>query len=249
MGVTSNYTGALHRIRAKLYTNYLPNMKGTFLAKVDDEASLSIEKICETMKDRGGFAGKYSDLVVNVHEFLDESAYQLCDGYSVNLKYFSVHPNIGGSFTSVKEPYNPEKHHVSFSFRIRGPLHDLTRNIMVDILGLADTKAFIDEFTDTDTGLVNSQYKPGDFFSLTGSKIKIAGDDPGCGVFFVPVDNPSKAVKVTRIAENSTSKIIGEAPCTGYKRNRIEVRTQFNGSTALLKRPRIIVSGFVLETA
>ena len=249
MGLTNNYTGALHRIRAKLYHNFLPTVKGAYIAKTDDEASLSIEKICETMKDRGGFAGRYGDLVENVKQFLDESAYQLCDGFSVNLKYFSIHPNIKGSFASVKEVYDPQKHPVNFKFRVRGPLHNLTRHITVDILGLADTNAFIDEFTDTDKEFVNSLFVPGDLFRLTGNKIKITGEDPGCGVFFVPVDDPSKAVKVGRIAENSTSKIIGVAPDTGYAQNKIEVRTQFNGSGILLKAPRIITSNFVLEEA
>ena len=249
MGVITNYTGALHRIRAKLYTNYLPKVGGAYIARSDNEASLSIEKICETMKDRGGFAGKYGDLVENVKQFLDESAYQLCDGFAVNLKYFSIHPHIGGTFASVKESYDSEKHSVSFKFRITRAFHDITRNINVDIIGLADSNTYIDEFTDTDEGLVNSSYSPGNLFSLTGSKIKIAGDDPCCGLFFVPVGDPSKAVKVSRIAENSTSKIIGISPCTGYTRNKIEVRTQFNGSGNLLKTPRIIVSSFVLEAS
>ena len=250
MSVINNYTGVLHKIRAKLYHNFLPKVKGVYIARADDEASLSIEKICETMKDRGGFTGRYGELVEYVRQFLDECAYQLCDGYSVNLKYYSIHPNIGGSFASAKEPYDPEKHPVGFKFRIRGPLRDLTKNILVDLLGVAESNAFIDEYTDTDELIVNSQFTPGNIFSLTGSKIKIAGEDPGCGVFFVPVDDPSRAVKVSRIPENTTSKIIGVTPNTCYSKNRIEVRTQFNGSsTVFLKTPRIISSSFVLETA
>ena len=248
MGVIRNYTGALHRIRAKLYHNYLPATKGTYVARTDDEASLTIEKICETMKDRGGYAGNYGELVENIRRFLEECAYQLCDGFAVNLKYFSIHPHIGGTFASVKEAYDPQKNPLGFKFRIRSPLRSILRNISVDILGLADINAFIDEFIDTDEDLVNSQYIPGDLFTLTGNKIKVAGEDPGCGVFFKPVDNPSKAARVLRIAENTSSKIIGVAPCTGYRRNKIEVRTQYCGSAYLLKAPRIIVSNFVLET-
>jgi hypothetical protein len=69
-------------------------------------------------------------------------------------------------------------------------------------------------------------------------------------VFFVPVDDPSKAVKATRIAENSSSKIIGVCPDISYAFNRIEVRTQYTGSSAtFLKAPRIITSAFTLEHA
>jgi len=249
MSVVNNYMGVLHRIRIKLYPNYLPKVKGAYIARTDDEASLSIEEICETMKVRGGFAGNYEDLVENIKKFFDESANRLCDGYSVNLKYFSIHPSIGGSFASVDEAYDPKKHPLSFRFRARSPLRNLTRHIAVDVLGLANANAFIDEFTDTDERFVNSQFIPGDLFSLTGYNIKIAGEDPGCGVFFVPLDDPSKAVKAARIAENSASKIIGMAPDTGYARNKIEVRTQFSGSSTLLKTTRVITGKFVLEAA
>jgi len=42
----------------------------------------------------------------------------------------------------------------------------------------------------------------------------VAGDDPGIGVFFVPIEDPAKAVKATRIAKNLPSEIIGIVPPT-----------------------------------
>jgi hypothetical protein len=84
--------------------------------------------------------------------------------------------------------------------------------------------------------------------TFLGHKIKIAGDDPAVGLYFVPVNDPSKTMKATRIAENSPSKIIGVAPGTGSSPVRIEVRTQFSGSGGtLLKAVRVITSGFTLE--
>ena len=249
MGVIHNYTGVVHRIRSKPYKNRLNKVKRTHIARTYEEAILSIENICEAMKDRDGFAGKYKDLVENVKQFLEESAYQLCDGFSVNFRYFSIHPHTIGAFASASEVYDPQKHPVKFKFRVRSPLRNLTQNNEADIRGMADANAYIDEFTDTCEELVNSQFIPGNLFNLTGSKIKIAGEDPGCGIFFVPTEDPSKAVKVERIAENSASEIIGVAPDTGYTRNKIEVRTQFDGSALYLKAPRIIVSDFVLEAA
>jgi hypothetical protein len=71
-------------------------------------------------------------------------------------------------------------------------------------------------------------------------------------VYLVPVDDPSKAVKITRIAENTQNRIIGVLPPagTGYSVNRIEIRTQFSGSSnTFLKTPRIITSSFTIEEA
>ena len=163
--------------------------------------------------------------MIFVFYLLDESAYQLCDGFGLNLRYYSVHPNIGGTFNSEKEAHDPKKNPVSFKFREKLPLRNLVRHIAVEITGIADGNAYIDEFIDRDERSVNGIFAPGDMFCINGNKIKLAGDDPGCGVFFVPVGDPSKAVKVTRIGENSASTITGIAPETHYQYNRIEIRT------------------------
>ena len=172
--------------------------------------------------------------------------------FSVNMGYYSIHPNIGGIFENEKEAFCREKHPINFKFRVRGALNKLADHIMVDILGVADSNAYIYEFTDNEEKSTNALFTPGNLFSLIGNKIKIAGDDADgekCGVFFVPVEDPSKAVRVKRIAENSASKIIGIAPDTKFAQNRIEVRTRFTNSGTLLKEPRFITSKFIIEVA
>jgi len=67
-------------------------------------------------------------------------------------------------------------------------------------------------------------------------------------VYFVPVNDPGRATKVSRIAENTASRVTGIAPTVGYVNSRIEIRTQFSGSgDRLLKAPRTITGTFVLE--
>jgi hypothetical protein len=39
MAVINNVTEVLHRIRARLYPNYLHGVEGVFIARTDDEAS------------------------------------------------------------------------------------------------------------------------------------------------------------------------------------------------------------------
>jgi len=246
----NNVNSVLHRIRIKLYPNYLPAVDGKYIARTDNEASLSIQQVCAAMKERGGFTGNYGDLMENVNKFLDESAYQLCDGFAVNMGYFSIHPNIGGTFNSMNETYDQKKNPINFKFRALAPLRNLIKHIAVDIGSVVDRVAYIDEFTDKDEDSVNGIFVPGNIFSIIGNKIKIAGDHPDCGIFFVPVDNPEKAVKVTRIAENNPTKLIGIVPETEYIKNRIEIRTQYAGSgSTFLKVPRIISSSFIIEAS
>ena len=185
-----------------------------------------------------------------VKKFFDEAAYQLCDGFAVNTGYFSIHPNISGSLENATETYDRSKNPVNFKFRVGARLRNLAKYIDVVIAGIADCNAFIGDFVDNYENAKNTLFVPGSIFTIYGNKIKIAGEDHETGVFFVPVDDPSKAVKVERIIENFPGKIIGEAPKTKHRLNRIEIRTRYAGSkSTLLKAPRIIKSSFVLETA
>jgi hypothetical protein len=248
MGIINDFQSALHRIKVNLYPISLPDQEGTYYAKSDNEASLGIEKICSSMKDRGGFTGNYDVLHENVRLFLNEAVYLLCDGYSVNLGYFSIYPNIGGTFLSADDPHDESKHPITFRFRTNAKLRKMAKHIEVQVKGEGKNNARIGRFTDIDENSVNKHYVPGDMFSITGSKIKIAGDNPDCGLYFVPEGLPDAAVKVTRIMDNLPSKITGIAPLTEYTCSRVEIRTQYTGSkTTYLKEPRTITSSFVLD--
>jgi len=250
MSVINNEKEAIQRMHVKLYPNYRPQEEGTYIARTSNETSLTIEQICTAIKNRGCFEGNYGDLIENVRQFFDEMAYQLCDGYVVNTGYFSIHPNIGGTFDSEKEAYDHKKHPISFCLRTRAAMRRLVKHIAVEVDGLADSTGWIDEFTDFNLDSVNGIFLEDNIFKISGHKIKIAGDDPACGVYIVPVNAPAKAAKVTRIAENTTSTIIGRAVSTRQKYNKIEIRTQFSGSdTSLLKTPRTITSHFLIEEA
>jgi hypothetical protein len=130
-------------------------------------------------------------------------------------------------------------------------MRDLREFIEVIMEGIADVQGYIADFTDVEAEETNTIFIPGNQFIITGHKIRVVGDDPACGLYMVPVEDPSKAIKITRLAENTAGKIIGVLPpSTGYSINRLEIRTQFAGSGGVfLKAPRLITSPFTLEEA
>jgi hypothetical protein len=97
----------LHRIRVKLYPNYLPQAEGKYIARTNNEALLSIEQA----------------------------------------------------------------------------LRRLVKHIAIEVEGLADCNAYIDEFTDTDEKSTNKWFLPDNVFVLAGNLIKLAGDNPALGCF------------------------------------------------------------------
>jgi len=238
----------MHKIRAKLYPNYLPQAGGAYIARTANESSVSIEDICAAMKNRGGYDGSYEDAVQTIRHFLKETEYQLADGFSVNTGLFTVHPTIGGTFASDKEAHDHTKHPITFRFQSRKPLRDLRQSIEVIIEGIADAPAYIDEFIDIEGDSTNQLFMPGNGFVIHGHNIKIDGNDAACGVYFVPVEDPAAKVKVTRILENTPSKIVGIIPpSTGFLLNRIEIVTQYTSGSGALRSPRTIPSPFTIE--
>jgi len=239
----------MHRIRVKLYHNYFPKGEA-FIARTDSEATLNIDQVCAALRDRGGFTGDFEDLADYVKQFFNETAYQLCDGFAVNTGYFSIYPNLGGTFKTIHEIPDPKTHPLTFRFRPLKPLRDLAESIHIEVEGLADVDGYIDEFLDNENESINNMYEPDHQFMLSGHKVKIAGNDPSCGLYFICADADEPPVKVTRIVENSASKIIGIIPDTTWAYSKLQIRTQYAGSTStFLNLPRVITSNFTLEHA
>jgi hypothetical protein len=96
MASINDLSNIFHHIRVKLYPNYIPNAgKGTYIARTDSDKTVNVRDICTIMITRAGFDGSFETLYDYVNQFLDEMAYQLCDGFTVNGAYFTIHPNVG----------------------------------------------------------------------------------------------------------------------------------------------------------
>jgi len=245
-GIT-DLTNIFHHIKVKLYPNYLPKAgKGTYIARTDSDKSVNIRDICSIMVTRAGFDGSFETLHDYVLQFMDEVAYQICDGFTANLGYFSIHPNVGGVFQTQNEGHDHKKHPITFRFSALAKLRALVKNIDVQVEGIAEVPAYIDQFTDLEEDITNSLFVPGHGFAIHGHNIKIEGTNPDIGVYFRDETDQNKVVQVDRILENTPSKIVGIAPSPLTKMSKVMVITQYTGGVPL-KDIRVIISPFTVE--
>jgi len=235
----------LHRMRVRLHSSNLPGTEGVFSARTDSEAVLSVEDVCAKLKNRGGFTGDYDDLVSHTRKFLREMAYQLCDGFTVNTEWFSIHPVVGGYFDTVHGDRKPKKHSVTFRFRACEPLNRAADLITLEVEG--SESGFIEscfDFESEAAGMVT----PGGYFRLSGVKIKVKGNNPDVGVYFVSRADPSERYKVTGyLAANTSRKVTGCVPEMPAGEYGIEVMTQFTVGGIDLQSPRTIASDFTVR--
>jgi len=230
----------LHRIKAYLYDNVLTkDNPNDFTARTASERSLNVQQICQAAVSRGGADISASSMEHATELFLKEMAYQLCDGFSVNTGYFTASTTIRGVFDSPSETFNKDKHSIIFQFNQGEKLRAEIPNIEVNILGVSESSAVILQVTDVKSGSVNDLLTPGRNLKIAGSKIKVAGEDPSVGVFFVNAATQERTkVEASDIVTNNPSELIVVIPALEAGTYTIEIVTQYAGSITL-KEPRI----------
>jgi len=249
MGLIYGVSARQHSIKVKLYPNYLPRGEGTFFARTDSEAPITLEEACASVIDRRRFDGTQETLLTAAKALIEEIIRLIMNGDTVNLGPLSLYFNVGGTFKTEHDTPDHKTHPLTLRTRVHSSLAKLLGGLHVEVEGFAGTSGCIDLYQDEEMGSENHMFLPGNMFIIYHQMGKIDGPDPAVGLYFVPVDNPGAAVKVLRIMENTTTKIVGIAPQTGYQRNRIEIRTQYAGTNIPLKTIRIITSPFILEEA
>ena len=229
----------LHSIKAQLYDNVLTENPNDFIARVASEKSLNIKDICLAATTRGGSDVSAAAMEHAVNLWLKEMAYSLCDGFSVNAGYFTAQASIRGSFLSPAEKFNADRHSISFDFNQGSLLRKELGNVEVNILGVADVSLFIAQVVDVKTGSVNDLLTPNRNLRISGGKIKIAGDNEQNGVYFVNTQtNERVKVDATDIVNNNPSELLVVIPALSAGEYKLELATQFSGSSTPLKEPR-----------
>jgi len=232
----------LHSIRCYLYDNVLTENPNDFVARVISERSLNIKDICISAVTRGGADIQAAAMEHAVNLFLKEMAYNLCDGFSVNTGWFTASAHVKGVFDSPNETFNRDKHTLSFDFVQGSQLRKELDAVTVEILGVADSSLSVAQVTDVKTGSVNDLLTPNRNLKISGYKLKIAGDNPANGVYFVSQATQERIkVDASDMVTNNPSELIIVIPALAAGTYRMEVTTQFSAGIALLKEPRTVI--------
>lgn len=229
----------LHKIKANLYPNLLTEDPNDFSARVISERTLNVKEICKEAVGRGGAATTSEAMEHNVNLFFKEMGYQLSDGYSINTGYFVANTLIKGVFNSPTETFNTDKHAIMYQFNQGDLLRKELSTIGVVINGVGDSSISIAEVMDVKTGSVNDLLTPNRNLRIKGYKLKLAGDNPAVGVYFVN-QTTSERIKVdaSEIVTNNPVELIIITPELASGTYLLEVVSQYSGGGAMLKDPR-----------
>ena len=229
-----------HKMKGRLYDNVLSESLTDLILRIYSEASLGIDDISQSAVERGGADISVAAMTHAVTLWLKEMGYRLCDGFAVNTGWFTVSTRVKGVFDNANEKFNNAKHTILFDFHQGSLLRKELNGVEVEILGVADTSILIGQVTDVKTGTVNNLLTPNRNLRISGKKLKVVGDNPENGVFFINQETKARTkVDATRdIVNNNPSEliiVIPELPAGAYK---LEVTTQYSSGGKLLKKAK-----------
>lgn len=173
----------------------------------------------------------------------------LMTGMSVNtgLYYASV------SFRGVVEnsTWNPAKNSIVVNFNVGADLREAIKQTTVGIIGEKGSAMYIGSVQDAATRAQDASATAGRAFTITGGKLKVAGDNPAVGITLT--DSKGTETKVTEDlwVTNDPSKLTFIIPAgLANGTYELKVTTQFSGnSKELLKAPRSVVKTIYIGTA
>jgi len=162
-----------------------------------------------------------------------------------------VHLGLGceGIFIGDNAKWDNSAHRLKITSSPTARFRETIKKATVSVRGMATVGVVVNTVTDVTTGELNSCITAGGAVNLTGSKMKIAGDNPACGITLTnETDGRITTIPATAIAVNDAARITFVAPATlptgDYK---LCVTTQFSNSAHLLKEPRSFVFDYVLS--
>jgi hypothetical protein len=198
-----------------------------------------VKEICKEAVGRGGAATTAEAMEHNVNLFLKEMGYQLSDGFSVNTGYFTANALIRGVFNSPTETFNSDKHAILYQFNQGDVLRKELSGIAVEITGVGDSSINITEVLDVKTGSVNDLLTPNRNLRIKGFKLKLAGENPAVGVYFINQTTQERTkVETSEIVTNNPAELIIVTPELAKGTYGLEVTSQYAGGGINLKEPR-----------
>ena len=176
---------------------------------------------------------------------------EIANGASVNfgLAYFNL--GVSGVFYGDNAKWDSSEHSLWVKATPTAELREKVVASTVDVRGMAVVGIAINTLTDVSSGEQNGRITPGGGVNLTGSKIKIDGDDANVGLSFINQStNAVTVIPKTAILVNDPSKITFIVPTTlsagDYK---LSLCTQYSSSHKTTKEARTYLFDYVLTVS
>ena len=225
-------------LQYSLIENLLTERPDDYSAQTYATASLDKEAIIARMLNRGTLLTR-TDILAVLNGLEETVTDALLEGNNVNLPLFNTSFSISGVFDSPLDSFDGNRHKLNINLTKGLLLREVEKNVKLGKTNTATPLPQIQEVKDSVSGKVNETLTPNGVIEVRGYNLRIEGDDPTCGLWFV--HDSGYEVKATVIIENKPSRILAMIPALQVDSCRIRVATQYANGVKLLKTPKIFM--------
>ncbi len=231
---------AIHRtIKAILHPNPMKNARGKYLAYTTKYSSYDIQSICESLCSKPGTGLQLETIAYHVKLFLDEMMEKIEDGNKINTGYFTAQAHVKGSFDSLADDFDENKHSVDIVFSAGHFAHKAKKNLKVEIQRTKPYSLRIWTITDLQTKQHTDKLIANRILVIRGDKIKITGDNPSVGLYLRHNETGNEIhFPPTVLFANGDTKLELIVPQLAAGSYQLKVTTQYAGNGKPLAQPR-----------
>jgi len=217
-----------------------------YSARVITEQSYDMEGIIDLMLSKRNLVSR-TDIVAVFSAFFETIEGCIKRGENINLPIFNLGYSITGVFDNEDESFNPEKHQVNVNINNGLQVKRAIERIKLTKVDAVLTEPVLHHFKDLASETTNDQVSKNSLFELTGTRLKIAGEDSNVGLYFVAEDGTE--TKVTLLADNANKKLVGQTPELTAGIYRVRLKTQSTSGTYTTKSIKESTSNFTLSAS
>lgn len=218
-----------------LTENLLTPQPDDYTARVQNVQSHNLDSIATLMLQRGSTLTE-PDILATLKLFFTVSSDLTARGEAINTPLFRTSFSVAGVFNRASDTFDSNRHEVKVNVTAGKILKDTLEKIRLEKITVPENAPHIIEVEDSVSSNVNSQITAGGVLKITGSVLKIEGEHPDNGVYFIAADGT--ATKVVTLVENKPAQLIVMIPTLEPRTYRLQVTTQHNNTGAGLKNPR-----------
>lgn len=205
-------------------------------ARVQNVTSYDLETIKALMLDKGTTLTR-TDIDAGITNLCEVLADCIAKGGSINIPLFKTGFSITGVFTDGTDTFDSARHSVNLNLTPGPLLLEALKEITLTKVAPTDSLPQVVRVQDGTTKSINDQITPAGAIIINGNLLKIEGDHPSNGVYFIAQEDGT-ATPVDIMVENNPGKLIVMVPALPPGSYILQITTQYNGTGAGVKTPR-----------
>ncbi len=232
-------------LKYNLVENFLTERPDDYMAQTIATRSYDKNAVIDHILRRGSLLTR-TDVLAVLNGLEETVADIIKDGGTINLPLFNTSFSISGVFESPMDTFDGGRHKLNVNLTKGTILRKAESEVRVTKTDAVTPLPNIMEVKDVVSGKTNETLTPGGVIQIWGSLLKIEGDHPDVGLWFVP--ETGEAVKASVIVTNKPASIIAMIPSElAAGSYQLRIATQFSSGASLLNTPRVHVSDKTLK--